>query len=237
MHTVGQNMAFLVVRKFTATIQCVLTVNEELVSMQMADGERSAPPVLHAQKSSRNSFHPALPPVEPKTELHLAPSHPAELHARLPSPLTTSSRRFCRDPTPDPVTPTCAESNQSQTSFDPQQERERERERPAPLPPSPTFDFAPPPPSPSTTFIPVGSRIPTFRAKAPSSTPPPSPTLSFAPSSVLDFAPLPAFPSHWNGSYDILNGSNEGSSLAVRVTFSPSLASSAKPHKKKLFDN
>ncbi|KAH0459835.1 hypothetical protein IEQ34_010498 [Dendrobium chrysotoxum] len=39
MHAVGKKMAFLVIRQFTSTVQCILTVTEELVSMQMAIGE------------------------------------------------------------------------------------------------------------------------------------------------------------------------------------------------------
>ncbi|KAH0436726.1 hypothetical protein IEQ34_026354 [Dendrobium chrysotoxum] len=54
---------------------------------------------------------------------------------------------------------------------------------------------------------------------------------SSAPSLPFDFAPWTTFPSCRIGSDDILIGSNDGSSLAVKVTFSLSRASSAKSRK------
>ncbi|KAI0504401.1 hypothetical protein KFK09_015353 [Dendrobium nobile] len=51
---------------------------------------------------------------------------------------------------------------------------------------------------------------------------------SSAPSWLLNFAPSTTFPCCRIGSYDILIGSKNGSSLAVTVTFSLSRASSAK---------
>ncbi|KAH0457720.1 hypothetical protein IEQ34_013035 [Dendrobium chrysotoxum] len=65
MHTVGKKMAFLVIRQFTAKIQCMLTVTKELVSTQMMKNatslSRKSIVYIEGEATERSeAFYPTL---------------------------------------------------------------------------------------------------------------------------------------------------------------------------------